>query len=370
MKILLLADPSSTHIIKWVNAISNRGIEILLFGLQDYAQSQYINCENVKIISMRIKSTLINKTHGSLKKLLYLKAVPKLRKLIKAEKPDILHSHYASSYGLLGALSGFNPYILSVWGADIYNFPKKNKLFEYVFKFSLNKADKILSTSHTMAGEISFFTKKQIIVTPFGIDIEKFKNFFSKTPFNSKDIIIGTVKSLEKKYGIDVLIKAFTFLKNKYQDLQLKLLIVGKGSEEKNLKKLANDLGIRKDVLFTGFINQSEVPQYQNMLHIFVSVSIYESESFGVAVLEASACEKPVVVSNVGGLPEVVEDGKTGFIVEKQNPIKTAEAIEKLLLNKSLREQMGKNGRKRVIEKYNFSDNVDQMVEIYNKFLR
>jgi len=85
-------------------------------------------------------------------------------------------------------------------------------------------------------------------------------------------------------------------------------------------------------LIFTGKVPYNEVPKYQNMLTISVSVS--DSESFGVAILEASACEKPVVVSNVGGLTEVVEDGVTGIIVPPRNPEKTAEAIEKLLLDK------------------------------------
>ena len=99
------------------------------------------------------------------------------------------------------------------------------------------------------------------------------------------------------------------------------------------------------------------------MLDIYVAVSI--KESFGVAVLEASACSKPVVVSNVGGLPEIVEDGITGFIVEKENPEVLAEALEKLILDIDLRIQMGKNGRNKVINEYNWKDSVAAMISIY-----
>jgi glycosyltransferase involved in cell wall biosynthesis len=84
-----------------------------------------------------------------------------------------------------------------------------------------------------------------------------------------------------------------------------------------------------------------------------------------VAIIEASACEKPVVVSNEGGLPEVVKDGETGFVVPPKDPRATAMAIEKLMLDKELCIKMGKKGRKRVMKLYNWDDNVDLMISIY-----
>jgi len=86
-------------------------------------------------------------------------------------------------------------------------------------------------------------------------------------------------------------------------------------------------------------------------------------------VLEASACCKPVVVSNVGGLPEVVENGTTGYIVEKENPTLLTEAIGKLIVNKELRKQFGENGRKKVLEEYDWKKSVDKMISIYKECL-
>ena len=103
------------------------------------------------------------------------------------------------------------------------------------------------------------------------------------------------------------------------------------------------------------------------MLDVFVSLSIEDSESFGVAVIEASACEKPVVVSRVGGFPEVVENNVTGIIVEKENVKEAADAMLKLIKDKYLREEMGKAGRKRVIKYFNWDENVTQMLNIYRQ---
>ena len=150
--------------------------------------------------------------------------------------------------------------------------------------------------------------------------------------------------------------------------MPLKLLIVGAGSLSTALKKLTYDLGIEKDTVFTGKIAHELVPVYDNMLSVSVSVS--NSESFGVAVIEASACGKPVVVSDVGGLPEVVKDGITGIVVPPRNPEKTAEAIEKLVLDDSMRKQMGATGREHVAKFYDWNKNVEQMVDIYRGMIK
>lgn len=105
------------------------------------------------------------------------------------------------------------------------------------------------------------------------------------------------------------------------------------------------------------------------MLSVSVSVSVSNSESFGVAIVEASSCNKPVVVANVGGLPEVVEDEVSGFVVSPRNEHETADAIEKLVLDKNLRMKIGNNGRIRVENFYNWDDNVNQMMRIYREVL-
>ena len=232
----------------------------------------------------------------------------------------------------------------------------------------MSAADKILSTSYIMAEEIKQFTKKQIEVTPFGVDLNIFHPSVRKEIlFGKNDIVVGTVKSLEDKYGIEFLIKAFNLVKDRYPELPLKLLIVGKGTKESALKKLVVELGIVNVTKFTGFVDYNEIHEYHNMIDIAVFVSTEDSESFGVSVLESSACAKPVIVSDAGGLPEVVEQDVTGLIVGKKNIAQTADAIEELLLNKDLRLRLGENGRERVREKYNLEDNISQMVGIYNR---
>ena len=367
IKLLILSDQNSPHTYRWVRALSESGFEIFLFGLSEYDKDLYKGLANISFYSVGIKQSVIKKKDGSLIKLSYLKALFALQKIIRKFKPDILHAHYATSYGLLGALSGFHPFIISVWGSDIYDFPQKSFLNRWIIKYNFYKADKILSTSNNMAFEVKKYTSKPVVITPFGIDTEKFKPMEVESPFNKEDLVIGTVKGLEIQYGLEFLIRAFKILKEKYPEKALKLLIVGSGSKENDYKKLINELKLENEVKFAGYIKPNKIPDYHNIIDIFVALSLLES--FGVSVLEASSCEKPVVVSDAEGLKEIVENNITGLIVPKSDLMKSVEAIEKLILSEELRNSLGKNGREKVLRDYNFSVCLDHMKNIYKKIV-
>jgi L-malate glycosyltransferase len=364
MKVLFLASSASTHTVKWVCALAAKGIDVCVLGLNSCPPETYASFPNVSVVSLGFSSTLIWSGQANYRKLRYLNALPLLWRTINSFKPDIVHAHYASSYGLLCALSGFHPRILSVWGGDVFVFPNVSFVHRWFIQFNLLCADKILSTSKAMAQETNKYTSKNIEVTPFGIDLAVFKPQAVVSLFAPDAIVIGTVKALEPVYGIDYLIRAFHQISQRHPVLALKLLIVGGGSLEQSLKTLVHDLKLSEHVVFTGRVSHDDVPRYHNMLSISVSVS--NSESFGVSIIEASACEKPVIVSNVGGLPEVVEDGVTGIVVPPRDISATAVAIERLIQDTDLRLKMGKAGRERVQRLYDWNENVTQMIDIYN----
>jgi glycosyltransferase involved in cell wall biosynthesis len=220
-----------------------------------------------------------------------------------------------------------------------------------------------------------------ISVTPFGVDTDRFhpEGEDRKTLVSSENesvTVIGTVKKLDEKYGIDVLIRAFARLRSKVhaEDRQkaqsLRLLIVGDGPLRKELEDLARECGVEKVTTFVGAVPHDEVPSYLRTLDVYVAPSRADSESFGVAILEASACECPVVVSKVGGLPEVVDDQETGIIVPPNDPVATSEAIRKLVDNTELRGSMGKLGRAHVKREYEWSACLDRMETVYQAVVR
>lgn len=368
MRIFILSDPNSVHTKRWISSLSKHNIEIFLFGLNKFDSSFYNQCANVSVYAIDMISNLNNRVaNGTFEKLRYLKILKTLKRKIKEFQPDILHAHYATSYGLLGALVNFHPYIISVWGSDVYDFPKVSFVHKWVLKYNFKKADKILSTSHIMAKETLKYTNKPIEIIPFGVDISLFKKK-NISNFDNK-IVIGNVKTLSSKYGIDILIKSFKIVLDKNSQLDIVLKIIGEGEEKEHLIRLCESLNISDKVSFLGKIENKLLPDYYNSFSVSVSVS--DSESFGVVAVESMACECPVVVSDADGFTEVVVDGETGFIVPKRDVAATATAIQKFIDDKNtLRDKMGKKGRKRVEKLYNWEDNVNQLIDVYAQIFR
>lgn len=357
MKMAYLAAGNAVHTVRWVNALAQRGYTIFLITMHEGNEPLH---EKVQVFKLPLASPW-----G------YFLNAPFLKKLLMTLQPDLLHIHYATGYGALGRLCGFKPLILSVLGTDVFDFPNKSFWHRRWLVKNLRAATQICSTSQVMTVVTrQLCDDKPIALTPFGIDTTLFcprPDLHDNTVFK-----IGTVKNLAPQCGIDTLIKAFYNLRNQLADeqpqlaQQLRLCIAGEGPQRAELQALVAKLGLSAVTEFAGYVPHTQVPAYLNQMAIYVAAS--RLESFGVAILEASACGLPVVVSRVGGLPEVVEEGVTGLLAEKDNVEQFATALLKLVQNQTLRENMGQAGRQMVIEKYNWQDSVSILEAVYRKY--
>jgi len=351
MNIALLSNASSIHTIRWANGLVSRNIEVHLISIHPFTQD----------LDMRVNQHYlpIKAPWG------YVTSVLPLKKLLRTIKPDLLNVHYATGYGLLARLSGYRPLLLSVWGSDVYGFPVTTPMHRWLLKGNLRFATAIASTSHAMACKTyETFLHPHIFITPFGID----DILFSPKPHAKEDdvLIVGTVKALKFVYGIDTLIEAFALAVAKLNGVvSVRLEITGCGPELVDLQSLAMELGVEDKVVFHGAVNHAQVPEILNRLDVYVALSRFES--FGVAILEASACEKPVVVSDAEGPAEVTIEGVTGYIVPKNNPEAAAEKLVTLLKSSKIRTQLGKAGRQQVLSNYSWDKSLDIMIDAYTK---
>jgi len=359
LKIAFIAPGSLGHTIKWLNGLANENLDITL--ITQHKVTGDID-ERVAICSLPYcggKGYILNALA--------------LNRAVKRIKPDVINVHYASGYGTLALLANIKPYILSVWGSDVYEFPYQSKFNYWLIKASLKNAKHIASTSFAMATQVKLLLKAEslpISITPFGVDLDKFTNI--RKPFASSSITIGIVKRLEHKYGIDLLIEAFAeIVHQKKQGVILsnsavKLVIVGDGSLERELKALTQTLQLSESVDFVGAIENDQVPQYINQMDIFVVPS--RIESFGVAAIEALACQRPCIVANTGGLPEVISDQETGMVASYESISSIVKSINWLLENKEQAIDMGIKGREDVLSKYSQKAAVITMTALYRTF--
>ena len=356
MHILIIASQKSIHTVKWANKLSEKGYQISVLTMHSKRDAFD---SKVKVIQLPFKNP-----YG------YILNILRVRKIIRELNPDIVHSFYAFGHSFLARMSGFKPHVISVMGSDIYD-DTTNFVYRNIIVNNIKRADVVCSTSFIMKEKIKAVTgiSKEIYVTPFGVDIEKFKPK-KKRRDSTYDYIIGTVKWMEDKYGIDTLLKAFALFCDKYPDKNFKLYLIGGGSKSKELENLAKKLKIYDNCDFVGSVLHEEIPDWLHKFDLFGALSRLDSESFGVSIIEACACELPVVVSNSGGLPEVVEAEKTGKVVPKENPQKAFEAIDFMFRNREIAAEMGKNGRKRVQDLYDWNNSAIQMEKIYNSIIR
>jgi L-malate glycosyltransferase len=206
-------------------------------------------------------------------------------------------------------------------------------------------------------------TRNPIEVIPFGIDVDRFSPAQTESQSERDVLTIGAVKSLEPIYGMDLLIDAFARVRDRIPGTQLKLLLVGGGALAEALRQECRRRDIEHLVTFTGPIPYEQVHLQHQMLDIAVYPS--RSESFGVAAVESQACGVPTVVTDVGGLPEVVDSGRTGLIVPPENPEALAAAIERLVRSPDMRLEMGGCARKHVLRNFAIEGCVDRLEAVY-----
>lgn len=293
-------------------------------------------------------------------KLAYLSTVSKARRLIEELDPDIVHAHRAPSNGLVCALACKRPYYLSVWGGDVYEFPRRSPLHRGIVKYSLKRCTWLMSTSRAMADEASKYTDKAMEITPFGVDMELFN---SGKRSEHQGLYVGTVKGLEARYGITTLLRACKALHDRRGDLGLRVRIAGRGSQEAELHALALELGMESYVDWLGFIPQEQAACEWASLDVALVPS--ESESFGVSAVEAQACGVPLIISDIPGLREACGGGRTAIVVPRGDANALADAIEALADDPGRRRAMGMTGREYVLGAYEYNDCFRRIQQIY-----
>lgn len=154
-------------------------------------------------------------------------------------------------------------------------------------------------------------------------------------------------------------------LEQEHYSRKIKLLIYGSGSKKEQYEDLINKQNLQDSVFLKGKIPNTKVPEAISKFDIFCALS--RKESFGVAAVEAMAMKKPVVASDADGFKEVIEDGKTGLIISRKEINKAKDALKRLVLDEKMRTKMGNNGRQRVEQLYSWNDNVEKMLNLYER---
>lgn len=250
----------------------------------------------------------------------------KLVDMIKLYKIELLHVHYAIPHAYAGYMAkkmleeeGIKiPMVTTLHGTDI-TLVGKHPFYKPAVTFSINQSDVVTSVSKSLRDDTYrlFDIKKEIEVIPNFIEISK-TDVLKEAPCSrsllakENERIVTHISNFRKVKRIDDVVKIFHKIQ---QSIPAKLMMVGDGPEKENAENLCAELGITNKVVFLG--NSNEIDKILCYTDLFLLPS--ETESFGLAALEAMACGVPVISSNSGGLPEVNVNGKTGFLSDVGN---------------------------------------------------
>jgi len=244
----------------------------------------------------------------------------KMVDVVKHEKLDLLHVHYAiphasAAYMAKQILKTENieiPVITTLHGTDI-TLVGKDASYEPVVTFSINASDGVTAVSEDLKKDTyeHFNIIKDIDVVPNFIDLDRFKKqkkeHFRKAICPSDEKLLVHTSNFRKVKKVDDVVRVFHNIR---KEIPAKLLLVGDGPERSNIEQLCRDLGTCDDIRFLGKLEAVE--EVLSVADLFIMPS--EKESFGLAALEAMACEVPVISTNTGGLPELNIHGKTGYM--------------------------------------------------------
>jgi N-acetyl-alpha-D-glucosaminyl L-malate synthase BshA len=281
---------------------------------------------------------------------------------------DVLHVHYAMPFAASAYLARqlIRPHSLGVvttlHGTDITVVGVEPAFFR-VTQFSIQSSDRITAVSRFLKdrAEASLGITRPIEVIYNFVDPRIFtprkRSTLRLAPPQTR--IIMHASNFRPVKNIPAVIHVFAEVRKR---LDAKLVMIGDGPEKAGAEQLARELGIQRDVLFLG--NQDCMEELLPLADVFLLPS--SSESFGLVALEAMSAEVPVVASNVGGLPEVVEHGQTGFLHDPGHSAGFVASVLKLLTHERLRRTMGRRGRRVARERFSVDEMVDRYVRVYD----
>lgn len=307
--------------------------------------AQEAEYKNIKVIAVRKKPGID------------LPLVIKLAGIFRREKINVVHTHNLGPlfYGTLAARLSRVPVVINT---------RHGREAKVSLKLLWAMNDNIVAISHDARRRLLKFNRineERIKVIYNGIDIKKFSEINSAQNkkifnFDSSALVIGTIARLAPEKDQFTLIDAFSEVSQKLDNTRL--IIVGDGTLRKELESYCRKRNLANKILFLGF--RQDIPKILSIFDVFVLSSI--TEGISLTLLEAMAASRPIVATNVGGNPEIIDNGVTGFLVPPKSPDRMAEAIIKILSDKELAGKMKLAGYKRVKEKFS----LDRMTEAYN----
>lgn len=298
---------------------------------------------------------------------------PSFLEYIRLSDADIIHIHSPNPMAEMAyLLSGYGKRAVVSYHSDILRQKITGALYTPFQKRLLRQVNRIVAATpnHIKYSPVLAAFREKSVVIPYGIDLSRYEmtdNIKEKVSeikniYGGRHIILFVGRLIYYK-GVEYLIQAM-------HDVEAVLLIVGSGNEEAKLKNLAFNLGISEKCIFLGEVTDEYLVSLYHSCDTMVLSSIERTEAFGIVQIEAFACGKPVISTNLKtGVPYVNQNGKTGLVVEPRSHRAISNAIKILLSNEDMRNEMGRSGKLRAEEEFSINKMGEKYLKLYNEIM-
>ena len=318
---LLLGDARQVHLRRWGAYFADCGYDVLTVSLE--ATSEF----PTRLVHVSVPQFLPDA-------LRYPLAAASLRRIIRDFRPDVVSAHFVPNYGMMAALAGARPWVLSAWGSDIMTVPDKSAFHRWRTQFVLDRAPWVTSDAQVLTERIRSFgvPSDHILTFPYGVDTALFA---PAPPPSTPGPLILSNRKLESLYRVDVVVDAFAAVREALPDAAL--TVAGDGAERTRLAQRAKSGTAAAKIRFVGDVDHARMPALLREHHLYVSSSPADTTS--VSLLEAMAVGLFPVVTDIPANREWIVDGENGRLVPPGEATRLAVALIDAWRDAGLRER-------------------------------
>lgn len=315
---------------------------------------------------------------------LALKSIFSLHKMLRTMKPDLVYIPIASNFlpylrdGLFILISSYfskaeiviHLHEGNYFRNEFYN--KSNFLLKRFIERTLSKVNTAIVLGDRLKSIFEGLVKN-VVAVPNGINRDLFTGHTERTYSFGEKIIIGFLGNLFESKGVLDVLNAAEIVLQKFANVEFRFAgawSLKEGNTKQKAGQIIAEKNLKGSVFFPGVITGSDKEKFLNQTDIFVFPTWYKYEGFGIVIIEAMAEGLPVIsTKDTGTIPDIVTDGETGILIDRQNPVQIAEAIIKLIKDPVLMKSMGIKGKLRYEKYFTFDINIDKMIAVFNKVL-
>ena len=356
MKLIYFTLGYSTHDYRFLKAISDGGHEVhfvQLEGNQRQVESRAVP-ENVHQVIWQGGREPFKWSN-------LIKLTLDFRRVVKEIQPDLIHAGPIQTCAFIATLSGFRPLLTMSWGFDLMDDVHRNKWWEWVTRYTLERSTFFISDANVTKDKAVTYgmNPEKTIVFPWGVDLDH----YSMRNVNDarEGFVLFCNRSWETRYGVDVLARAFVKVAQQREDVRL--ILLGGGSQGAAIRRILQGGGVEDYVTFGGQVSQIDLPHWYHKADLYISPSHVDGSS--VSLMEALACGLPCLVSDIPANKEWVFDDDNGWLFRDGDSNDLAEKILAAIAQREKLPEIGRSSRRAAEMRADWKKNAAALMNVY-----